>query len=63
MVKIEFVIDLALSPERKLALEDSGKFIKSLKEQVFCAIATSKRDTLNIVPCHYSDRRFKPLVK
>jgi len=33
--KMEFVIDLELSPERKLAMEDAGKVIKSLKEQGF----------------------------
>jgi uncharacterized protein len=33
--KIEFVMDLELSPERKLAQEDTGKIIKSLLEQGF----------------------------
>ena len=33
--KIEFVIDMELSPERKLAREDAGKVIESLKEQGF----------------------------
>ena len=33
--EMEFLIDLELSPERKLAMEDAGKVIKSLKEQGF----------------------------
>ena len=33
--KIEFVMDLELSPERKLAREDAGKVIESLKKQGF----------------------------
>ena len=33
--KMEFVMDLELSPERKLAREDAGKVIESLKEQGF----------------------------
>jgi uncharacterized protein YcgL (UPF0745 family) len=33
--KLEFVMDLVLSPERKLAREDAGKVIESIKEQGF----------------------------
>ena len=33
--KMEFVMDMELSPERKLAREDAGKVIESLKEQGF----------------------------
>jgi hypothetical protein len=49
MVKMEFVIDLELSPDQKLAMEDAGKDIKNLKEQVFFvhAIDASKRDVIN----------------
>ncbi|MGJ0489776.1 YcgL domain-containing protein [Methylobacter sp.] len=33
--KIAFVMDLELTPERKLAREDAGKIIASLKEKGF----------------------------
>lgn len=33
--KMEFVMDIELSPEQKLAREDAGKIIDSLKEQGF----------------------------
>ncbi len=33
--KMEFVMDLELTPERKLAKEDAGKVIDSLKEKGF----------------------------
>ena len=33
--KMEFVMDLELSPERKLAMEDAGKIIQNIMEQGF----------------------------
>ncbi len=33
--KMEFVMDLELTPERKLAKEDAGKVLDSLKEKGF----------------------------
>ena len=43
--KMEFVIDLELSPERKLAMEDAGKVIKSLKEQGFFVQLPPQKET------------------
>lgn len=33
--RMEFVMDLELTPERKLAKEDAGKVLESLKEKGF----------------------------
>ena len=42
--KMEFVMDLMLSPERKLAREDAGKVIESLMRQGFlCNCRRKKR--------------------
>ncbi len=43
--KMEFVMDLMLSPERKLAREDVGKVIKSLKEQGFFVQLPPQKET------------------
>ena len=43
--KIEFVMDLELSPERKLAREDAGKIIESLMEQGFFVQLPPQRET------------------
>jgi uncharacterized protein YcgL (UPF0745 family) len=43
--EMEFVMDLELSPERKLAMEDAGKVIKSLKEQGFFMQLPPQKET------------------
>ena len=43
--KMEFVMDLELSPERKLAREDAGKVIESLKEQGFFVQLPPQKET------------------
>jgi uncharacterized protein YcgL (UPF0745 family) len=43
--KMEFVMDLMLSPERKLAREDVGKVIESLKEQGFFVQLPPQKET------------------
>ena len=43
--KIEFVMDLELSPECKLAREDAGKIIESLMEQGFFVQLPPQRET------------------
>jgi len=43
--KMEFVMDLMLSPERKLAREDVGKVIVNLKEQGFFVQLPPKKET------------------
>ena len=43
--KMEFVMDLMLSPERKLAREDVGKVIESLKEQGFFVQLPPRKET------------------
>ena len=43
--KMEFVMDLELSPERKLAREDVGKVIESLKEQGFFVQLPPQKET------------------
>jgi len=43
--KLEFVMDLVLSPERKLAREDAGKVIESLKEQGFFIQLPPQKET------------------
>ncbi len=43
--KMEFVIDLELSPERKLAMEDAEKVIKCLKEQGFFVQLPPQKET------------------
>ncbi|MDD5267656.1 MAG: YcgL domain-containing protein [Methylococcales bacterium] len=43
--KMEFVMDLTLSPERKLAREDAGKVIESLKEQGFFVQLPPQKET------------------
>ena len=43
--KMEFVMDLKLSPERKLAREDVGKVIESLKEQGFFVQLPPQKET------------------
>jgi hypothetical protein len=43
--KIEFVMDLELSPERKLAREDAGKIIESLRGQGFFVQLPPQRET------------------
>jgi len=43
--KIEFVMDLELSPERKLAREDAGKVIESLMEQGFFVQLPPQKET------------------
>ena len=44
--KMEFVMDLVLSPERKLAKEDAGKVIDSLKAQGFFVQLPPYNETL-----------------
>ena len=46
--KMEFVMDLMLSPERKLAREDTGKVIESLKEQGFFVQLPPQKETQQI---------------
>ncbi len=43
--KMEFVMDLELSPDRKLAREDAGKIIDNLKEQGFFVQLPPQRET------------------
>jgi len=43
--KMEFVMDMELSPERKLAREDAGKVIENLKEQGFFVQLPPQRET------------------
>jgi uncharacterized protein YcgL (UPF0745 family) len=43
--KMEFVMDLMLSPERKLAREDVGKVIESLKKQGFFVQLPPQKET------------------
>ena len=43
--KMEFVMDIELSQERKLAKEDAGKIIDSLKEQGFFVQLPPQRET------------------
>jgi len=43
--KMKFVIDLELSPERKLAREDTGKVIESLKKQGFFVQLPPQKET------------------
>ena len=43
--KLEFVMDLVLSPERKLAREDAGKVIECLKEQGFFVQLPPQKET------------------
>ncbi len=43
--KMEFVMDIELSPERKLAREDAGKIIDNLKEQGFFVQLPPQRET------------------
>ena len=43
--KMEFVMDLELSPERKLAREDAEKIIESLKEQGFFMQLPQRKET------------------
>ena len=43
--KMEFVMELGLSPERKLAREDAGKVLKSLKEKGFFVQLPSPKET------------------
>ena len=43
--KMEFVMDLKLSLERKLAREDVGKVIESLKEQGFFVQLPPQKET------------------
>jgi uncharacterized protein len=43
--KMEFVMDLDLSPERKLAREDAGKVIECLKKQGFFVQLPPQKET------------------
>jgi len=43
--EMEFVMDLMLSPERKLAREDVGKVIESLKKQGFFVQLPPQKET------------------
>ncbi len=43
--EMEFVMDLELSPERKLAREDAGKVIESLMEQGFFVQLPPQKET------------------
>ncbi len=43
--KIEFVMDLELSPERKLASEDAGKVIEGLETQGFFVQLPPQKET------------------
>ncbi|MEI6267835.1 MAG: YcgL domain-containing protein [Methylococcaceae bacterium] len=43
--KMEFVMDIALSQERKLAREDAGKIMDSLKVQGFFVQLPPQRET------------------
>jgi uncharacterized protein YcgL (UPF0745 family) len=43
--RIEFVMDMELFPERKLAREDAGKVIESLKEQGFFVQLPPQKET------------------
>ena len=43
--KMEFVMDLELSPERKLAQEDAGKVIECLMEQGFFVQLPPQKET------------------
>jgi uncharacterized protein YcgL (UPF0745 family) len=43
--KMEFVMDLELSPERKLAREDAGKVIENLKQQGFFVQLPPQKET------------------
>jgi uncharacterized protein len=43
--KMEFVMDMELSPERKLAREDAGKVIDSLKDQGFFVQLPPQKET------------------
>ena len=43
--KMEFVMDIKLSPERNLAREDAGKIINNLKEQGFFVQLPPQRET------------------
>jgi uncharacterized protein YcgL (UPF0745 family) len=48
--KMEFVMDLELSPERKLAREDAGKVIESLQQQGFFVQMPPQKETQYIAP-------------
>ncbi len=43
--KMEFVMTMALTPERKLAREDAGKVIDSLKEHGFFVQLPPQKET------------------
>ena len=43
--KLEFVMAMDLTPERKLAREDAGKVIESLKEQGFFVQLPPQKET------------------
>jgi len=43
--KMDFVIDLELTPERKLARENAGKIIERIKEQGFFVQLPSQQET------------------
>ena len=43
--KMEFVMDLELSPERKLAMEDAGKIIQNIMEQGFFVQLPPQKET------------------
>lgn len=43
--KMEFVMELELSPERKLAREDTGKVIECLKRQDFFVQLPAQKET------------------
>jgi uncharacterized protein YcgL (UPF0745 family) len=43
--KMEFVMDLELSPERKLAREDAGKIIQNIMEQGFFVQLPPQKET------------------
>ena len=47
--KLQFVMAMDLTPERKLAREDAGKVIDSLKEQGFFVQLPPQRDAMNRV--------------
>ena len=43
--KLQFVMEMDLTPERKLAREDAGKVIESLKEQGFFVQLPPQKET------------------
>jgi uncharacterized protein YcgL (UPF0745 family) len=43
--RMDFVMELELSPERKLAREDAGKIIEGLKEQGFFVQMPPQKET------------------